>query len=176
MRKYTLKEMRETTKKMLDDRGVTIQDIAEIVLLLQKKYISNVTLENCIHNVEKVLEKREIVHAVLTGLSLDILAEKKLLPDPLQYLVETDEPLYGIDEIIPLSIVNVYGSIGLTNFGFLDKEKFGIIKRLDEHEGEEVHTFMDDIVCALAAAAASRIAHRSRDIEEAELSEEEVIV
>jgi phosphatidylglycerophosphatase A len=70
----------------------------------------------------------------------------------------------------------VYGSIGLTNFGFLDKEKFGIIKKLDEHEGEEVHTFMDDIVCALAAAAASRIAHRTRDIQEAALNEEEIIV
>ena len=57
-----------------------------------------------------VLNKREIVHAVLTGIALDQLAEKKLLPEPLQYLVETDEPLYGIDEIIPLSIVNVYGS------------------------------------------------------------------
>ncbi|MGD6831631.1 phosphatidylglycerophosphatase A family protein [Sutcliffiella halmapala] len=176
MRKYTLQQMRETAKKMLEDRGVTIRDIAEIVLLLQQRYIADVTLEDCIHNVEKVLEKREIVHAVLTGISLDILAEQKLLPEPLQYLVETDEPLYGIDEIIPLSIVNVYGSIGLTNFGFLDKEKFGIIKKLDEHVGEEVHTFMDDIVCALAAAAASRIAHRTRDIQEAALNQEEIIV
>ncbi|QFT89301.1 Phosphatidylglycerophosphatase A [Bacillus sp. THAF10] len=161
---------------MLEKRGVTIQDIAEIVLQLQQKYIEDVTLEDCMHNVEKVLEKREIVHAVLTGISLDMLAEKNLLPEPLQYLVETDEPLYGIDEIIPLSIVNVYGSIGLTNFGYLDKEKFGIIKKLDESEGEEVHTFMDDIVCALAAAAASRIAHRTRDLEESGLNEKEVIV
>ncbi|CAG9622007.1 phosphatidylglycerophosphatase A family protein [Sutcliffiella rhizosphaerae] len=176
MRKYTLQQMHEIAKKMLIERGVTIEDIAEIVFQLQQKYIKDVTLKDCIHNVEKVLEKREIVHAVLTGISLDILAEKELLPEPLQYLVETDEPLYGIDEIIPLSIVNVYGSIGLTNFGFLDKEKFGIIKRLDEAEGNEVHTFMDDIVCALAAAAASRIAHRTRDIEEANLNETEVIV
>lgn len=68
--------------------------------------------------------------------------QKKALPEPLQHLVETDEPLYGIDEIIPLSIVNVYGSIGLTNFGYLDKEKFGIIRELDEGRPGEVHTFM----------------------------------
>ena len=93
------------------------------------------------------------------------------MPEPLQYLVETDEPLYGIDEIIPLSIVNVYGSIGLTNFGYLDKEKFGIIKELDDCPDDEVHTFLDDIVAALAAAAASRIAHSHQDLED-EVQEE----
>lgn len=118
-------------------------------------------------NVDKVLNKREIIHAVLTGLALDQLAEQKLLPEPLQHLVETDEPLYGIDEIIPLSIVNVYGSIGLTNFGYLDKEKIGIIKELDESP-DGIHTFMDDIVAALAAAAASRIAHTHQDLQDEE--------
>ena len=166
MSKYTIDEMVKITKSMLVERGVKIKDIAEIVLEIQKKYLPTLTLEECMHNVERVLDKREIIHAVLTGLALDTLAEKKLLPQPLQHLIETDEPLYGIDEIIPLSIVNVYGSIGLTNFGYLDKEKIGIIKSLDEHEGEQVHTFLDDIVCAIAAAAASRLAHRARDIED----------
>ncbi|SDP53047.1 phosphatidylglycerophosphatase A [Litchfieldia salsa] len=165
-RSYSLDEMIIEVKKMLVSRGVEIIDIAKIVLKLQEKYIPTISIEECIHNVERVLEKREIIHAVLTGLSLDILAEKKMLPQPLQHLVETDEPLYGIDEIIPLSIVNVYGSIGLTNFGYLDKEKFGIIRELDEHDGQHVHTFLDDIVCALAAAAASRIAHRDKDVKE----------
>ncbi|MGM0921528.1 MAG: phosphatidylglycerophosphatase A family protein [Bacillota bacterium] len=164
MSKYTIDEMVKTTKEMLNDRGVTLEDIADIVMTLQRKYIPNITLEDCVENVEKVLNKREIVHAVLTGLALDQLAEQNLLPQPLQHLVETDEPLYGIDEIIPLSIVNVYGSIGLTNFGYLDKEKFGIIKALDEHSGNRVNTFLDDLVAALAAAAASRMAHRARDI------------
>ncbi|MBD1381605.1 phosphatidylglycerophosphatase A family protein [Metabacillus arenae] len=170
MSKYTMKEMTETTKDLLVSRGVQIKDIAEIVYQLQNKYIPNLTIEECEINVEKVLNKREIVHAVLTGLALDQLAEQKLLPEPLQSLVETDEPLFGIDEIIPLSIVNVYGSIGLTNFGFLDKEKYGIIKELDEHQGNHVHTFMDDIVAALAAAAASRMAHRAKDLEDQEES------
>ncbi|KEZ50612.1 MULTISPECIES: phosphatidylglycerophosphatase A family protein [Metabacillus] len=164
MGKYTIDEMVKTTKEMLYDRGVALTDIAEIVMTLQKKYIPDITLEDCVENVERVLNKREIVHAVLTGLALDQLAEQNLLPQPLQHLVETDEPLYGIDEIIPLSIVNVYGSIGLTNFGYLDKEKFGIIKALDEHGGNRVNTFLDDLVAALAAAAASRMAHRARDI------------
>ena len=121
------------------------------------------TIETCIENLEMVLTKREIVHAILTGVALDQLAEKNLLPQPLQTIVETDESLYGIDEIIPLSIVNVYGTIGLTNYGYLDKEKIGIIKELDIQKDKECNTFLDDLVAALAAATASRIAHSMED-------------
>lgn len=163
METYTLAKLAESSKRMLKERGVEIKDIAEIVLQLQKKYIPDLTLDECISHVERVLKKREIVHAILTGIALDQLAEKQLLPDPLQQLVESDEPLYGIDEIIPLSIINVYGSIGFTNFGYLDKEKFGIIKQLDAKLDGRVNTFLDDLVAAIAAAAASRIAHHHRD-------------
>ncbi|MCY9033662.1 phosphatidylglycerophosphatase A [Bacillus inaquosorum] len=172
MKKYTMNEMVDITKDMLNKRGVMIEDIAQIVQKLQEKYNPNLPLSVCMENVEKVLNKREIIHAVLTGLALDQLAEQKLLPEPLQHLVETDEPLYGIDEIIPLSIVNVYGSIGLTNFGYLDKEKIGIIKKLDESP-DGIHTFLDDIVAALAAAAASRIAHTHQDLQDEEKEQDE---
>ena len=159
MTKYNMEELNMITIKMLEKRGVKIEDIAEIVLHLQKRYYPDLTLETCVENIEAILKKREIIHAILTGIALDELAEKKLLPQPLQSIVETDEGLYGIDEIIPLSIVNVYGTIGLTNYGYLDKEKLGIIKELDEQKGEHVNTFLDDLVAAIAAAAASRIAH-----------------
>lgn len=172
MKKYTMNEMVDITKDMLNKRGVMIEDIARIVQKLQEKYNPNLPLSVCMENVEKVLNKREIIHAVLTGLALDQLAEQKLLPEPLQHLVETDEPLYGIDEIIPLSIVNVYGSIGLTNFGYLDKEKIGIIRELDESP-DGIHTFLDDIVAALAAAAASRIAHTHQDLQDEEKEQDE---
>ncbi|WP_258000502.1 phosphatidylglycerophosphatase A family protein [Bacillus sp. Marseille-P3661] len=162
----TTKKMRSKAIEMLNSRGVDITDISKIVLEIQKRYIPDLTIEECSYNVERVLDKRETIHAVLTGIALDTLAEQNLLPEPLQYLVETDEPLFGIDEIIPLSIVNVYGSIGLTNFGYLDKQKIGIIKELDEHDGDQVHTFLDDLICAIAAAAASRLAHGVRDREE----------
>ena len=159
MAKYNMEELNMITIKMLEKRGVKIEDIGEIVLHLQKRYYPDLTLETCVENIEAILKKREIIHAILTGIALDELAEKKLLPQPLQSIVETDEGLYGIDEIIPLSIVNVYGTIGLTNYGYLDKEKLGIIKELDEQKGEHVNTFLDDLVAAIAAAAASRIAH-----------------
>ncbi|HZJ82515.1 MAG TPA: phosphatidylglycerophosphatase A [Clostridia bacterium] len=163
MAKYDMKELTRITIDMLESRGVHLKDIGEIVLHLQSSYYPNLTLETCIENIEAVLKKREIVHAILTGIALDELAEKKLLPEPLQSIVASDEGLYGIDEIIPLSIVNVYGTIGLTNYGYLDKEKIGIIKELDEQKGEYINTFLDDLVAAIAAAAASRIAHSARE-------------
>lgn len=159
MKKYSDEEFSKIATEMLEKRGVKLEDIADLVMYLQSKYYKDLTVEICIENLKHVLNKREIVHAILTGIALDELAEKKLLPEPLQTIVETDESLYGIDEIIPLSIVNVYGTIGLTNYGFLDKEKIGILKDLDFQKGKECNTFLDDLVAALAAATASRIAH-----------------
>lgn len=161
--KYNTDELHKMTIETLERRGVTLDSIADIVMILQKNYYEGLTHEYCVENIKGVLRKRETIHAVLTGIAIDELAEKKMLPEPLQDIVESDEGLYGIDEILPLSIVNLYGSIGLTNFGYLDKEKIGIIKTLDEQKhGIHVNTFLDDIVAAIAAAAASRIAHSDR--------------
>lgn len=149
-------------KKMLSDRGVELIQIAELTCELQKQYIKNITVETCLEHVERVVMKREVQHAILTGLELDILAEKKMLSEPLLSMLLGDYGLYGIDEILALSIVNVYGSIGFTNFGYVDKLKPGIIGELDR-QGEKTgqcNTFLDDIVGAIAAAAASSIAHR----------------
>lgn len=153
-------ELEQAALGLLLERDVTIEEIAELVYDLQTPYLPNLTMENCIDNVHAVLRKREIQNAILTGIELDILAEKKLLSSPLQEIIENDEGLFGIDEILALAIVNVYGSIGLTNFGYLDKLKPKVINRLDTHKDDnEVNTFLDDIVGAIAAAAASRIAH-----------------
>ena len=100
----------------------------------------------------------------LSGIQFDILAEKKLLAEPLQSIIETDEGLYGVDETLALSIVNVYGSIGFTNYGYVDKKKPGILKQLNDKSTGKVNTFLDDIVGAIAAAASSRLAHRKERI------------
>lgn len=141
-------------------RGVTLKDIGELVLFLQKDYIEGITLEQCIESVDSVLTKREVHNTIITGIQLDLLAEEGKLCDPLQEIVAEDEGLYGIDEILALSIVNVYGSIGFTNYGYIDKIKPGILKELNAHDGKHVHTFLDDIVGAIAASAASRLAHQ----------------
>lgn len=144
--------------EQLQNRGVVLGDIADIVYQLQKPYYPNLIMEECLSSVMHVLEKREVQHAIYTGIALDTLAEQSCLPAPLQSIMEQDEPLYGVDEILALSITNVYGSIGLTNFGYLDKTKLGVIGRLN-NDGQRIHVFLDDLVAGVAAAAAARIAH-----------------
>lgn len=151
--------LEEAARDLLKKRGVTIQDIGELVMFLQRDYVPNLALETCIENVEGVLTKREVQNAIITGIQLDMLAEEHKLMAPLQQILEEDESLYGVDEILALGIVNVYGSIGFTNYGYIDKIKPGILKKLDYKDGVHVHTFLDDIVGAIAAAAASRLAH-----------------
>lgn len=153
----------EHSLKLLEERGVTIEGIAKIVYQLQSPYNEELSLKSCIDNVKAVLKKREVQHAIITGVSLDMLAEQKKLPEPFQTIMEVDEPLYGIDEILALSITNVYGTIGLTSFGYLDKNKVGIMQKLNNH-GKQIHVFLDDIVAGVAAAASARIAHQHPDI------------
>jgi phosphatidylglycerophosphatase A len=149
----------------LGRRGVRREDIALLVLDLQRGFVPGLNLEMCLESVDAVLEKREVANALFTGIALDELAERGLLPEPLQRMVFEDDHLYGIDEVMALSIVNIYGSIGFTNFGYLDKVKPGIVGRTDTagHDGTHVTTFLDDLVSAIAAAAASRLAHHQRD-------------
>lgn len=158
--------LEKKARELIKERGVEIEDIAELVYYLQSGYHEELSMDDCRYNVNRVLSKREVQNAVITGVQLDILAEKKLLDEPLQKTIETDESLYGVDEIIALSIVNVYGSIGLTNYGYIDKQKPGILKHLNDKSTGSVHTFLDDIVGAIAAAASSRLAHSSEHPED----------
>lgn len=146
---------------MLAERGVTVEDIANITFEIQKEYYDDIKFEDCLFHVDNVLSKREVINAILTGLTIDILAEKGYIEEPLRSMLMNDYSLYGIDEVLAYSIVNVYGSIGLTNFGYIDKLKIGIIKEVDRigKEKDKCNTFLDDIVGAIAASAASRIAH-----------------
>jgi phosphatidylglycerophosphatase A len=153
--------LEQTARQWLQERGVKIQDIADLVYFLQEKYHPDLKMEDCLINVERVLSKREVQNAIITGIQLDVLAEEGKLRDPLQHIIEIDEGLYGVDEVLALSIVNVYGSIGFTNFGYIDKLKPGILKDLNDKNSGKCHTFLDDIVGAIAAAASSRLAHRA---------------
>ena len=159
-------EVSKATHDALERRGITVQDIAEIVYKMQKAYNPGLTIEHCIQSVERVLRKREVQHAVLVGVELDELAEKRMLSEPLQSIVESDEGLFGVDETIALGAVFTYGSIAVTTFGHLDKQKIGVIDKLNTKDGKQVHTFLDDLVGSIAACAASRLAHRMRDLEE----------
>jgi phosphatidylglycerophosphatase A len=158
-------EVEIKARKWLRDRGVTESDIAELVYLLQSQYHTDLDIEICKYNVDRVLAKREVQNAILTGIQLDVLAENNKLEEPLLDILKKDEGLYGVDEVIALSIVNIYGSIGFTNYGYIDKQKPGILRVLNDKTTGKCNTFLDDIVGAIAAAASSRLAHRAANTE-----------
>jgi phosphatidylglycerophosphatase A len=160
--KEKLKSLREEAIKLLETRGVSIDDIVECVYYLQKEYHENLDKNLLKESVMFVLDKREVQFALMTGIELDVLAEKKKFKNKaLETIINRDEGLFGTDEVLAYSICNLYGSIALTNFGFIDKQKFGVVARLNEEgkTGKRCHTFLDDLVGAIAAAAASRFAH-----------------
>ena len=148
--------------ELIESRGVAVREIAEISFDLQKSYCPGITIEDAETAVRAVLRKREAQFAIMTGLELDRLTEEGLLQGPIADIIKYDFSLYGVDEIMALSVVNVFGSIGLTNFGYLDKAKNGVIREIDENtrNPKQVNTFFDDLLCAIAAAAASKIAHQ----------------
>lgn len=150
--------MKQKCLEVLEERGVSLDDIAMCVLFLQAKYIKSLTMDMARQSVMAVLDKREVYNAVLTGIYLDQSAESNMPEGLLKEMLVTDEGLYGIDEVLAYGICNLYGSIALTNYGYIDKEKPLVIGRLNE-KGPQCNTFLDDIVGAIAASAASRLAH-----------------
>jgi len=153
--------MYEKCLNMLYERGVGLSDIAQCVIYLQQHHHPEIQEEEIIEVIKNVLKKREVQHAIITGITLDKLAESNQLHDDVLHdILIKDESLYGIDEVLAYGICNLYGSIALTNFGYIDRDKPLIIKTLNEHS-HMCHTFLDDIVGAIAAAAASRIAHNA---------------
>ncbi|HET7626760.1 MAG TPA: phosphatidylglycerophosphatase A [Bacillales bacterium] len=160
------REVEKAARSLLQERGVNVEDIAEIVHMMQSPYAPDLTMDDCIESVNAVLGKREIQHALLVGIELDKLAEQGKLSEPLQSIVETDEGLFGCDETLAIGAVFGYGSIAVTTYGHLDKQKVGIIEKLDTKKGDKVHTFLDDLVGSIASNASSRLAHRLRDREE----------
>lgn len=157
--------MFERCVALLKERGVEISDIVDCVFYLQRDHVSDHDAAAITKTVLQVIEKREVQHAIITGICLDMMSEKKMLIDKeLEDILNRDESLYGIDEVLAYGICNLYGSIALTNFGYIDKAKYGIIKKLNDHmdNSEACHTFLDDIIGAIAASAASKIAHNQK--------------
>lgn len=156
--------MYEKSVRLLNERGVELKDIVDCVVFLQKDYLDEINEEEVCEIVKGVLAKREVQHALFTGINIDIQVEKNEFGDAwIQEVISRDEGLYGIDEVLAYGICNLYGSIALTNYGYIDKVKPGIIGKLNEPQEGVCHTFLDDIVGAIAAAAASKLAHSRLD-------------
>ena len=158
---YSRKEMLDINTETLKKRGVTLEDIADIAYNQQAKYSDNVKYSDCIESVEKILSLRDVFHILQLGVEIDRLAEEGLLKGPIQDIIRYDLGVFGVDEILGIDIARLYGSIGQTNFGDIDVNKPSVVHRLNE-EGKDLngmcHTFLDDIVGSIAAAASTRVA------------------
>ncbi len=157
---YSREEMTSMNIATLKQRGIEIEEIAVIAFNQQSKYTKDIKMEDCVESVLKVLSYRDIFHHIQLGAEIDRLAEEKMFKGPIQDILYHDLGLFGIDEVLGLDISGIYGVIGKTNFGDVDINKPGIVDKLNEQGKEEghCHTFMDDIVGAIAAAASTRVA------------------
>ncbi|MDD3171663.1 MAG: phosphatidylglycerophosphatase A [Bacilli bacterium] len=158
---FSREEMFIMNRDLLLERGVTINDIAEVAYRQQGKYNPNISMRTCVESVEKILSYRDIFHIVQLSIEIDRLCEEGKLRSPIQEIIRADLGMFGIDEIFGLNIASMYGVIGQTNFGDIDVNKPGIVKELNDHgkgDNEMCHTFLDDVVGALAAAASTRVA------------------
>lgn len=139
-------------------RGITLHDLAKIVHKMEIDYIPELTVDKCEHVLVNEMHKRELMNNVMVGLELDRLAEEKQLKEPLLSIIRNDAGVFGVDEVLALQIANIYGTIGSTNFGYLDRVKYGVIKKFDEDD-QHINTFLDDLLGAIVAAACAKLAH-----------------
>lgn len=158
--KYPDKAAHDFVIRALAAKGITYHEIAEIAFNLQKAYVPKLTVAECETETQEVLHKRELLNNAMVALELDRLATEGQLQEPLLSIVSHDAGVFGVDEGLALNMANIYGTIGVTNYGYVDKVKEGVIKKLDTDKSGVVNTFIDDLVGAIAAAVAAKIAHK----------------
>ncbi len=165
---FSRDEMLEMNIETLKKRGVTLDDIAKIAFRQQSKWNKNISYQECFDSVEKILSLRDVFHILQLGAEIDRLTEVKAFEGPIQEILSSDLGMFGIDELFGLELAGMYGTIGKTNFGDIDVNKPGIVNELNEYgKGGQpaCHTFLDDIVGAIAAAASTRVAQIENELE-----------
>lgn len=165
---YSRSEMLRLNIETLKSRTVTVEEIAEVAYRQQSKWSKNISLQQCIDSVEKILSLRDAFHILQLGAEIDRLTDEGMFKGPIQEILHTDLGMFGIDELFGLELAGMYGTIGKTNFGDIDVNKPLVVDRLNgegKHDGGMCHTFLDDIVGAIAAAASTRVAQITNENE-----------
>lgn len=173
---YSRDEMLELNIKTLLERTVTVEEIAAVAYRQQSKWSKTISMAECVESVRKILSLRDVFHLLQLGAEIDRLTDEGAFRGPIQEILKVDLGMFGIDELFGLELAGLYGTIGKTNFGDIDVNKPMVIDRLNDEgkHGGMCHTFMDDIVGALAAAASTRVAqilneeeaHKDPNVEE----------
>ena len=157
---YPDKEIYEFVQKELRKRGITAYSIGEIAYEMQHEYLPDYEISDFSEQFNEVLKKREVLNLLAFAFELDNLANKGAFSEPIQSIIENDAGFWQIDEILASSLAQLFGMLAITNYGYLDKNKVGIARRLDEEDS--ITVFSDDIVSALASAVIGRCGHGSK--------------
>ncbi|CUU13475.1 phosphatidylglycerophosphatase A family protein (plasmid) [Limosilactobacillus reuteri] len=157
---YPDKEIYEFVQKELRKRGITAYSIGEIAYEMQHEYLPDYEISDFAEQFNEVLKKREVLNLLAFAFELDNLANKGAFSEPIQNIIENDAGFWQIDEILASSLAQLFGMLAITNYGYLDKNKVGIARRLDEEDS--ITVFSDDIVSALASAVIGRCGHGSK--------------
>lgn len=158
---YPETQLYEFNMQQFQKRGIKKDDIIDIAIWLQAKFNPTVDRQNYVKALEQILHKIAVMNSLAVGFVLDDLATDKKLPEPLQTIIGEDRAYFDVDEHLAISISSLYGAIGTTNFGYLDRNKYGKVKELDQ-DSTRVNTFADDLVGALATATGAKVAFDNR--------------
>lgn len=157
--KYPDTKAYEFVVNRLQERGVNLDDLAEIIYNSQIEFEPTLTMDRVQEYLQDAMHKRELLNNAMVMLELDRLTEEGQIAEPLSSIVRNDAGVFGVDETLALQIANIYGTIGTTNFGYFDRVKKGVIAKYD-HDRKHVNTFIDDLLAAIVAAVSGKIAHK----------------
>lgn len=159
---YPDREIWEYVDQEFAKRDISLAMIAQHAYDHQVQFNPGITIDEAQMAVGKVLKKREVLNALLVALTLDNLANEHKLPEPLQTIIAEDNPYFGVDEMLAINgIAQLYGSIAVSNFGYLDVHKSSTARRLDQNQknGGRIATMLDDCISAIQACAEGYLAH-----------------
>lgn len=169
--RFPLRKMHTEVVGMLEERGITMDAIAESAYEEQSRYGIPYTVDDYRGFVDEVMHNPNVLSLTASGLALDDAVMNGTAPESLSQVMRADMPCYGVDEMIALSIANTYHPIGMTNYGYMDCAKTGISKKLDLDKNH-VNVFADDIATALVACTEGLVMNKLVEREQAGLDEE----
>lgn len=88
--KYPDTKAYEFVTNRLKERGVQLDDLAQIVYETQKKFEPDLTLEFCQQSLINTMHKRELLNNAMVALELDRLTEEGTVAEPLASIIKND--------------------------------------------------------------------------------------
>lgn len=144
---------------LLDKRNVPVESLGGLVYAGQKEHNPDIELDECIDAVYHVLHKREIQNILLLGINVDMWVDRGIEDRYLAEILKHDEGQFQCDETLSHGCVEIFGGIGISNLGYLDHVKPGIIGKVDARKNS-CNVFLDDILAGIVASAEAYVANK----------------